>query len=522
MLSIIGLGLLLRKILQRTNIQRATQSRVAGSFEGGALMIFWGLPFDYLEPLTGELSFGPELFVLSGASMVGASVWLVMHNTQIILSVLNLTLGRITKLRAVFKVAVAYPFAAPLRTGLTISMFSMVIFTLMINMVLSNLDNVGRSDPDRITGGFDIVATTSEDLPIADFKASVAKTDILNPNDFVAVGRSTNFPVIARQDGGETRVFKRLGVKIVDDSYLTSIAHGFSTFDKAYGINEREIWDQLRDNPDLAVLSHAAIATGDPFSGPNSGFQVEGFDQASGDTEWKTISIQLRPLGDSDQIINRKVIGILDPVVDQSDWQSPTYLLTKDDMLTELTGEPAVFDTYSIKLSDPGVTTEIIPLIETVFLENGLDAVSLLDQINESLESSEAFNKLFQGFTGLGLFVGIAAIGVLAIRAVVERRASIATLRAIGYTPRMIQAQFLIEAVFITLMGVIIGMSLGALTSWNIYTEISKEVQGLQFTVPWRNVLGLIALTSICAILSAYIPARQASRIYPAEALRTE
>tara|TARA_B100001123_G_scaffold444501_1_gene593543 strand:- start:1114 stop:1620 length:507 start_codon:yes stop_codon:yes gene_type:complete len=168
------------------------------------------------------------------------------------------------------------------------------------------------------------------------------------------------------------------------------------------------------------------------------------------------------------------------------------------------------------------MTNEIIPLLETVFLENGLDAVSLSEQINESLESGEAFNKLFQGFTGLGLIVGIAAIGVLAIRAVVERRTSIATLRAIGYTPRMIQAQFLMEAVFITLMGVVIGMGLGTLTSWNIYTEISKEVQGLQFTVPWRNVLALIILTSICSIVSAYIPARQASRIYPAEALRTE
>jgi len=522
MLSIIGLGLLIRKVLQRTKLQRTTQSRIAGSFEGGTLMVFWGMPFDTLEPLTGELSFGPEVFVLSGASMVGASVWLVMHNTQIILSVLNFTLGRITKLRAVFKVAIAYPFGARLRTGLTIAMFSMVIFTLMINMVLSNLDNVGRSDPDRITGGFDIVATTSEDLPINDFDQSVTASNILKQNDFIAVGRSTNFSVIARQDGAETRVFKRLTVKIADDAYFSTTTHEFSTFDKSYGTNEREIWDQLRNNPNLAVLSHAAISTGDPFSGPSSGFAVEGFDQSGGDLEWETISVELRPLRDSDQTTKRKVIGILDSVVDQSDWESPTYLVTKEDMLTELTGTPPIFDTYSIKLSDPSMTNEIIPLLETVFLENGLDAVSLSEQINESLESGEAFNKLFQGFTGLGLIVGIAAIGVLAIRAVVERRTSIATLRAIGYTPRMIQAQFLMEAVFITLMGVVIGMGLGTLTSWNIYTEISKEVQGLQFTVPWRNVLGLIILTSICSIVSAYIPARQASRIYPAEALRTE
>jgi hypothetical protein len=52
---------------------------------------------------------------------------------------------------------------------------------------------------------------------------------------------------------------------------------------------------------------------------------------------------------------------------------------------------------------------------------------------------------LIQGFIGLGLLIGIAALGVVTIRAVVERRQQIGVLRAIGFTREMVQNVFLFE-----------------------------------------------------------------------------
>ena len=95
-------------------------------------------------------------------------------------------------------------------------------------------------------------------------------------------------------------------------------------------------------------------------------------------------------------------------------------------------------------------------------------------------------------------------------------------LRAIGYRSGMIQIQFLAEALFITLLGVLIGLGLGTLISWNIFQSITEEVRGLEFTIPWVTVLMITGITSFFALLSAYIPARQASKIYPAETLRYE
>ena len=46
------------------------------------------------------------------------------------------------------------------------------------------------------------------------------------------------------------------------------------------------------------------------------------------------------------------------------------------------------------------------------------------------------FNRLIQGFLGLGLIVGVAALGVISARAVVERRQQIGVMRAIGFRTR--------------------------------------------------------------------------------------
>ena len=176
----------------------------------------------------------------------------------------------------------------------------------------------------------------------------------------------------------------------------------------------------------------------------------------------------------------------------------------------------------SIVLTDEADAGALIPYLETAFIQKGMKAVSTMDQIEKNLETGDAFNKLFQGFMGLGLVVGVIAIGVLSIRAVVERRQAIGIMRAIGYKARMVWLSFLLESLYITFLGIVLGLGLGALTSWNIFNEISKEVEGITYKIPWLNVLVIVGITMFFALMSSFIPSRQASKIYPAEALRYE
>ena len=123
---------------------------------------------------------------------------------------------------------------------------------------------------------------------------------------------------------------------------------------------------------------------------------------------------------------------------------------------------------------------------------------------------------------GLGLLVGVVSLGVVSLRAVVERRQQIGVLRAIGYRRRMVQFSFITESSFVVLMGIAIGLGLGTIISWNIVQDIQEDFEAIQFSIPWIQISIIIAIAYVFSLATTFMPARQASRIYPAEALRYE
>jgi putative ABC transport system permease protein len=123
---------------------------------------------------------------------------------------------------------------------------------------------------------------------------------------------------------------------------------------------------------------------------------------------------------------------------------------------------------------------------------------------------------------GLGLVVGVAALGVITARSVVERRQQIGVLRAIGFRRRMIQAAFLIESSFIALTAIFVGGLLGLGVAYNVIGDSAQQAtwSNLTLQVPWLNFLGIFTLVYAVALLTTLAPAVRASRVFPAEALR--
>jgi putative ABC transport system permease protein len=160
--------------------------------------------------------------------------------------------------------------------------------------------------------------------------------------------------------------------------------------------------------------------------------------------------------------------------------------------------------------------------LESAFLPNGMQAESIKQVVEDAVAANQTFNRLIQGFMGLGLIVGVAALGVISARAVVERRQQIGVLRAIGFRRGMVQAVFLIESSFIALTSIVAGTLLGLVLASNIVRDSSKQAswENLHLVVPWLN-LGLVFLVVYAVALAAtFAPALRASRIRPAEALR--
>ena len=82
---------------------------------------------------------------------------------------------------------------------------------------------------------------------------------------------------------------------------------------------------------------------------------------------------------------------------------------------------------------------------------------------------------------------------------------------------------FLLESSFIALMGITLGVVLGSALAYGFITSFSEEgLASLPFRVPWVTLAVVVGLSYVAALLTTYLPARQASRVYPAEALRYE
>ena len=133
-------------------------------------------------------------------------------------------------------------------------------------------------------------------------------------------------------------------------------------------------------------------------------------------------------------------------------------------------------------------------------------------------------DRLVLGFMGLGLVVGVAALGVIAARSVVERRQQIGVLRAIGFQASAVRLSFLLESGILALSSIVVGTVLGLAMAYNVIDDASRQANygHVPYLVPWAGLAVIFSLVMLVALGTTYLPARRASRVYPAEALRYE
>src|SRR5438477_6904004 len=141
--------------------------------------------------------------------------------------------------------------------------------------------------------------------------------------------------------------------------------------------------------------------------------------------------------------------------------------------------------------------------LESAYLAHGMHADSLKKLLAEAVAANLTFDRLIEGFMGLGLIVGVAALGVITARAVVERRQQIGVLRAIGFRRRMVQLAFLFESSFVALTSIVIGTALGIVVGHNVIADSRRlpSWEHMSLEVPWL-MLGTIFLVVYAVALA--------------------
>ena len=131
--------------------------------------------------------------------------------------------------------------------------------------------------------------------------------------------------------------------------------------------------------------------------------------------------------------------------------------------------------------------------------------------------TSEMMTVLLACVAGISLLVG--GIGIMNIMyvSVTERTKEIGLRMSIGAKGRDILAQFLIEAILISVTGGLIGVFLGIGASW-----IVNAVAHWPVFVEWYSVILSFAVCTVTGIFFGWYPAQKASNLDPIEAIRYE
>ena len=148
---------------------------------------------------------------------------------------------------------------------------------------------------------------------------------------------------------------------------------------------------------------------------------------------------------------------------------------------------------------------------------SGLEKVTL-DQLGKTLDrASQTMTALLISIAAVSLLVGGIGIMNVMMLSVTERTREIGILRAVGATATDVLSQFLLEAMGMSLVGGLLGIALGLVTSL-VVTQLvhwSIDLSPLAVFVSF-------AISAAVGIFFGYYPARQAAKALPIESLRFE
>jgi putative ABC transport system permease protein len=129
-------------------------------------------------------------------------------------------------------------------------------------------------------------------------------------------------------------------------------------------------------------------------------------------------------------------------------------------------------------------------------------------------DAKGALDTLFLGLGAVALLVGAVGVANIMVISVLERRQEIGLRRALGATRGQIRAQFLAEAILLSLAGGAAGVLAGAAA-----TAAYAHSKGWAVAIPAGAWAGGLAAALLIGAAAGLLPAIRAARLSPTEAL---
>jgi putative ABC transport system permease protein len=462
-------------------LSRIAPVRVTASVLAAATVAWGGVVFA-LFPKSAEGA-SIMMYVAQGIVMTAGGVAFVTLQQDRVTTALRRFGGRVLALR----LGLAYPLARRGRTGLTVSMYALVVFILtFITSISFMIDRQVSTATANVSGGARVFVRSSNANPISISAltrtpgvAMVAPLEQTEASFALTNSPEEHFwPLTAFDDS-----LIEMGPPVLDDRgpYKTDL----------------EAWSAVLSDPSLIVADPMFLQQGGP---PN--FTVKVGDRLSliNPLTGRTRAVTVAAIGTGDGLIaNGMLYG----------WRGAHQVF----------GDRLVPSRSYVSLA-PGTNAEAFAShLQSQFISNGTEAFSIAALMDEAFSMTHQIFQLFQGYLAMGLLVGIAGIAVVMIRAVRERRRQIGTLRALGFPAQSVGRSFAIEAAYVALQGTLIGALLALLTLYTIIAR-SDAMGDVTFAVPYLQLGVLLGGTVLASLVATVAPALAATRIRPAVALR--
>jgi len=146
------------------------------------------------------------------------------------------------------------------------------------------------------------------------------------------------------------------------------------------------------------------------------------------------------------------------------------------------------------------------------------DASQLSDKVGQRINQMLA---VLYGLLGLSIVIAILGIVNTLVLSVSERTREIGLMRAVGLGKTQLSGEIITESVLTSLYGTVLGGATGVVLAAALKKIL--EDQGLtSLSIPWNQMVGMLALSVVVGIIAALWPALRASRLPVLDAIATE
>jgi len=229
--------------------------------------------------------------------------------------------------------------------------------------------------------------------------------------------------------------------------------------------------------------------------------------------------------------VNFTVIGVLAPkggsAVSNPDELVYMPLLTAQKILLGID----YLNFMRVKIDNPeNITRAVADIKYTIRVQHRIknpsdDDFSVRDTaqaLNVITNITNVLKYFLAGIAAISLLVGGVGIMNIMLISVTQRIREVGLRKAVGARNRHIITQFLIESVFITLVGGIIGIIFGILISLLAAVIINALGYDWEFLISFSSIIIATLVSVLIGLLFGLYPAKKAAKISPMEALRYE